>query len=299
MYLVFDIGGTFAKYAIMDQEGSIIKKGKASSGYTDVNEFKEAIAALIDENISEEIEGIAFSCPGVIDIHEGVIYNGGSFPFLHEFALVKWLEDSYHLPVSIENDGKAAALAEVWLGSIKENKNAVVLVLGSGVGGGLVIDGKLYRGSRFSAGEVSFLTTKYQMETKESTYFGMEGSAVRMVQTIAALNGLDKCADGREVFSYIKKENQPSWKIFTEYCRNIAVQILNLQYILDPEVFAIGGGISSQPIVTEQIQSEIRELIAENSFHKANPKIVTARFQNDANLYGALYHFLNIGRMAI
>jgi predicted NBD/HSP70 family sugar kinase len=94
------------------------------------------------------------------------------------------------------------------------------------------------------------------------------------------------------VFEFIKEDDEEANTIFNEYCIQLGTLILNLQYILDPEIFAIGGGISSQPILIDRIVWAINELKQKNPIHTANPKVVTCRFRNDANLYGALYHFL-------
>jgi predicted NBD/HSP70 family sugar kinase len=293
MYLVIDIGGTFAKYALMDTEGRITAKGKRPTPRTNLTDFEQVIFSIIDHHDLSNVKGIAISCPGTIDVDTGMIYYGGSLPFLHMVNLPKFIEDKYGKKVFIENDGKCAALAELWLGSVKDEKDSVVLVLGSGVGGGIIIDKKLHRGVNLSAGEVSFVMDQLDLKTKEATFFGFDGSAVRMVRRIAELKNLDDRTDGEKVFEYINQSDEEANAIFNEYCFYVASQILNLHYILDPNVFAIGGGISAQPILLERIQWAIAEIKKANPQHMANPKVVACHFQNDANLYGALYHFLN------
>jgi predicted NBD/HSP70 family sugar kinase len=293
MYLVIDIGGTFAKYALMDAEGHITAKGKRPTPRTNLTEFEQVIFSIIDHHDLSIVKGIAISCPGTIDVDTGMIYYGGSLPFLHKVNLPKIIEDKYGIDAFIENDGKCAALAELWLGSVKEAKDSVVLVLGSGVGGGIIIDKKLHRGVNLSAGEVSFVMDQLDIKTKEANFFGSDGSAVKMVRRIAELKNLDDPTDGEKVFEYINQSDEEANAIFNEYCLYLASQILNLQYILDPNVFAIGGGISAQPILLERIQWGIAEIKKANPLHMANPKVVACQFQNDANLYGALYHFLS------
>ncbi|TWE09122.1 putative NBD/HSP70 family sugar kinase [Neobacillus bataviensis] len=291
MYLVIDIGGTFVKYALMNAAGTIVTKGRRPTSTTNLTKFKNKIYSIIEDHDLSGIKGIAISCPGTIDVDTGMIYYGGSFPFLHEVNLAKEIEDKYGIDVRIENDGKCAALAELWLGSVKEAKDSVVLILGSGVGGGIIIDGKLHRGVNLSAGEVSYCMNNINPASKTGQFFGLDCSAVEMVRRIAAIKNLEDPTDGEKVFEYIKQNDEEATTIFNEYCIYLATQILNLQYILDPELFAIGGGISAQPILLERIQWALAELKKTNPMHVASPKVVACEFRNDANLYGALYHF--------
>jgi predicted NBD/HSP70 family sugar kinase len=291
MYLVIDIGGTFVKYALMDAAANIVSNGKQPTPRTNLNDFEKVIFSIIEEYDLIDIKGIAISCPGTIDVDTGTIYYGGSFLFLHEVNLKNNIEKKYGKDVSIENDAKCAALAELWLGSVKDAKNSVVLVLGSAVGGGIIIDGKVHRGVQLSAGEVSYIMNQINPNTRKAEYFGLVCSAVDMVRRIAEIKKLEDPTDGETVFKYIKNNDLEANTIFNEYCIYLAAQILNLNYILDPEVIAIGGGISVQPILLERIQWAIKEIKRVNPLHTANPKVVACTFHNDANLHGALYHF--------
>ncbi|CAM5730227.1 putative Glucokinase [Streptomyces afghaniensis 772] [Streptomyces afghaniensis] len=291
MYLVIDIGGTFVKYALMNSAAQIIKKAKMTTPKTNLIDFENVLFTLIEEHDLSAIKGIAISCPGTIDTDTGIVYYGGSFPFLHEVNLKRRIEEKYGIKVSIENDAKCAALAELWLGSVKDYKDSVVLVLGSGVGGGIIIDGKVHRGVHLSAGEISYVMNGLNLQTKEATYFGLICSAVEMVKRIAAIKKIEDITDGVAVFNYINNKDPEAAAIFDEYCLHLATQILNLSYILDPEVVAIGGGISAQPVLLQRIKWAIEEIKKMNPFHMATPKVVACKFQNDANLYGALYQF--------
>jgi predicted NBD/HSP70 family sugar kinase len=291
MYLVIDIGGTFAKYALMDSAGNLTVRNKKLAPRTNYLDFEQMLFSIIEEQDLTTIKGIAISCPGKIDTETGTIYYGGSFPFLHEVNLAKIIGEKYGKEVSIENDGKCAALAELWLGSAKGTKDAVVMVLGTGVGGGIIIEGKIHRGINLSAGELSYVMNSIDPKTKEAEFFGYNGSAVEMVRKIAERKQLEDATDGVGVFEYINNHDREAIEIFDEYCIQIATQILNLQYILDPEIFAIGGGISAQPLLLERIKWAIEEVKKGNPLHMASPNVVSCKFRNDANLYGALCHF--------
>ncbi|MCZ0704641.1 putative NBD/HSP70 family sugar kinase [Natronobacillus azotifigens] len=290
MYLVFDLGGTFVKFAWINEEGEIKEQGKFRTPFQRVEDLVKKMVDVFDQG-PEKAEGIAISCPGTVDINSGVIYYGGTLTYLHETNLPKMLKEICGVPVSIENDGKCAALAELWLGSIKDYRHAVVLVLGTGVGGGLIIDGKLHRGANLSAGEISYVMDQHMIEDSEVNFFGIAGSASRMVNEIAKCKGLED-NDGEAVFHHINQGDPEAAAIFEKYCQTIALQILNLQHILDPEVFSIGGGISVQPIVLEGIKQAIHSIKQNNPILKAEPHVVSCHFRSAANLYGALYHYL-------
>lgn len=154
-FLSFDVGGTRIKYALITDKREIIEK---NSTHTPDNgqEFWQKIDEII-ESYKSTISGIAFSVPGRVDTEKGIIYIGGALPYLKDIHIKDVFFEKYGLPVAVVNDAKAAALAEVWHGSLKGIKDGAVIVLGTGVGGGLILDGKLRNGSHFQAGELSFL----------------------------------------------------------------------------------------------------------------------------------------------
>jgi predicted NBD/HSP70 family sugar kinase len=292
MYLVLDIGGTLIKSALMDRSGKIIKKVSRPISRESIEVFDRILFEVIDDYISEDVRGISVSCPGAVDTKNGIIYNGGSFPFQHNVNLKNKLADRYGVEVAVENDGRCAALAELWLGSIKGMQDAVVLVLGSGVGGGIILNGKLRHGGNLLAGEMSFVMCSVNKETNAADFVGFNGSAVEMIKRINKEKQEEELTDGKKAFAYITSGDEQANQIFNNFCKHLAAQILNLQYILDPEIFAVGGGISAQPILVERINWAIAELKQANKMHVAEPHVVCCHYQSDANLYGALYHFL-------
>lgn len=210
MYMVFDIGGTFVKYAILDRSGNIFIQGKFPTPQQSLDELLLEMFSTIERYEEYEVKGISICCPGVVDSYQGVVYYGGCLTYLHEVNLKQKFIEKFKLPVSIENDGKAAALAELWRGGVNQSKHAVILVLGSAIGGGIVIDGKLHRGQHFSAGEVSYMVGDPIDQPGIFKMCGFDACAPKMINDIAEANGLSPDTDGRIVFEYIKKENAAS-----------------------------------------------------------------------------------------
>lgn len=294
-YLVIDIGGTHVKFALMDVKGTILKRAKVDSKSENLIDFMQKIKAVCD-TYQDEFEGIAISAPGKVDAQTNTLYFGGSLPFLDGVNFQKLLGDQYNVPISLENDGKCAVLAEYWLGNLKKTINSAVLVLGTGVSGGIIINGQLLRGSHFQAGEVSFM----KANTTRHDWHGMYGSTASAVELIEEINQLKHQAeltDGKKAFEYINAHDPQVWPVFEKYCYQVACLILNIQTVVDLEKYAIGGGISAQPIVIETIKKQYEKLLDEDEMLKNTltpPQIVTTKFKNDANLYGALYSLIQL-----
>ncbi|MBC2039085.1 ROK family protein [Listeria marthii] len=290
MYFVYDIGGTFIKFALMENNGTIKMKDKFP---TTAKSAEELVEQMVEKwrPYQQDVTGIAVSCPGVVNTETGVIYQGGALLFMHEKNLAEMLARECHVPVVLQNDAKSAALAELWLGVAKDVDSAAILTLGSGVGGGIIMNGKLQSGFNLMAGEVSFIQTFFDTEKLRGKFFGRTGSAVELIKRIATKKNLADKKDGEQVFEWINQGDEEAQAIFDDYIYGLASQVLNIQYLIDPEIIAIGGGISAQPIVVKRLNKAIEEIKAANPFHGARPKIVTCHFRNDANLYGALYNF--------
>ncbi|GEM01865.1 Sugar kinase of the NBD/HSP70 family, may contain an N-terminal HTH domain [Halolactibacillus halophilus] len=289
MYMVYDIGGTFVKYAYVDRTGEAVNSGKFETPYVDAETLIKQIVAVAKTYTG--VQGLAISCPGTIDVQTGVVYHGGALKYLHEVNMKQRLSEALHLPVSIENDAKCAALAELWKGSVKNHLNSVVLVIGTGVGGAIIINGALYRGAHLEAGEQSYVMDRYDVQTNKATFVGETCSASLTVKEIAETVGLE-AHDGEGVFRYLNAGHREALQIFDRFCHHLAAQIINLQYVVDPEIFAIGGGISVQPLFIERLRKAIAEILTQNPHHVAKPKLTTCHFRSQANVYGALYQHL-------
>ncbi|MCZ3775326.1 ROK family protein [Lactobacillus gasseri] len=287
-YLSIDIGGTNVKYAELNNAGNIIEQGKIKTSH-DKEQFLKNIDRIVAKYVKKGIKGIAFCAPG--KIAHTKIHFGGALPFLDgiDFA-VRYKK--YDIPVTVINDGKASVLAENWLGSLKDMQNCAAITLGTGIGGGIIVNGKLLNGAHFQAGELSFL----QLNMKEPGFDGFAGgyaSAVQMIKNVNEAIENDDETDGLAAFEAINNGNEKAKKIFDEYCKRIAAIIIDIQAVVDLDAIAIGGGISAQPIVIQGINQAYDQVLADNELIRktfTRPKIVEAKFKNGANLYGALYN---------
>lgn len=293
-YLSVDIGGTNIKYALFDHSGNILNKGKVVTPKENLTQFLNSLFKIIEKNKPESLTGIGVSVPGKVDTQTRTIYFGGALPFLDGVKLGQIIKAKYNLEVNLENDGKAAALAEMWLGEMKGVSAGAVLVLGTAIGSGLIVGGDLQRGSHYQAGELSFMKLNGSKPYAES-YAGFRASAVQMISSINKLVKYPDLTDGIHAFEVINSDNKQAKEIFDEYCYNIAMIIQNIQAVIDLEKIAIGGGISPQPLVIENIRYQYMKILDEVPFigKMITPvKIVKAKFDSEANLYGALYALL-------
>ncbi|ARW75234.1 transcriptional regulator [Lactobacillus johnsonii] len=287
-YLSIDIGGTNVKYAELDNAGNIVEQGKIKTSH-DKEQFLKNIDQIVEKYVKKGVKGLAFCAPG--KIAHTKIHFGGALPFLDGIDFAERYQ-KYSLPVAIINDGKASVLAENWLGSLKDMKNCAAITLGTGVGGGIIVNGQLLNGAHFQAGELSFL----QLNMKEPGFDGFAGgyaSAVQMIKNVNEAIENDDETDGLAAFEAINNEDEKAKSIFDEYCKRIAAIIIDIQAVVDLDAIAIGGGISAQPIVVQGINQAYDEVLAANKIIRntfTRPKIVEAKFKNGANLYGALYN---------
>lgn len=289
--LAIDFGGTQVKSALVSEEFALEKSLPTQSSPQTLNQTLDVIDYLVT-SVKVALTGIAISVPGTVDTDEGVIYHGGLLRFFHGFRIKDILEAKYHIPVTALNDGKAAALGELAMGHLQGVTNGAALVLGSGLGGGLIINGKLFQGSHFQAAELTFLLPVQMAKVNPSQMRGTTLSAVGFITRVNEVLGNADLKDGREAFKEINARNEAVYPIFEAYCRSLAITILNLQSIFDMEIFVLGGGISAQPVLIEEVNRQFDKVRHEIDFIGKiikRPKIVACHHHNGANLIGAAY----------
>lgn len=292
-YLVLDVGGSAIKYALMNENSEFIEKGKVPTPKDTIEHFVEVVGSIFDK-YKEKINGIAMSMPGRIDSERGYLFTGGALEYNSGKNIVSILEKRCPVPITVENDGKCAALAEVWKGNLGDCDDAIVIVLGTGIGGGIIKDKKLHKGKHFMAGEFSFILTNNSEQSIGGSNIWAEQSGVEeLCRLVAETKKLKlKEVDGHKVFEYAKSGDEEVLNILDDYCFKLVSQLYNLQYIYDPEKIAIGGGISKEDMLFEYIYKNIDKYAKTLPYIMAKPQVVQCKFNNDSNLIGALYVFM-------
>lgn len=288
--LVFDVGGTFIKYALMDDNANIYEKGNEVTPLDSQEHFIDVIESVYQRH-GGEVDGIAISLPGNIDVETGHVYTPGALSYNAGTNIIDAIKSRIDTNVSVENDGKCAALAELWKGNLKDCNDGAVLILGTGIGGGFIHNRQLMKGKHFFSGEVSFLLTNPEKPGFESV-FAMKGSTTALIMQVAMKK---QCSpeelNGKKIFEMIEQGDQDCIDALECVAKNIAVQIFNIQCFMDPEKVCIGGGISKQPLLLEKIREQLNELYAVIPFEFPTVEVDTCAFYNDSNLIGALYNY--------
>jgi len=294
-YLTIDVGGTAIKYAVMDEKANHLSKGETPTLRDNMEEFLGALDTIVLP-VKDEVEGIAISLPGKIDNARGFAYTGGALSnFIMNTPVKDILEERYHLPVAIENDGKCAALAEAWLGNLSDVNSGVVVILGTGIGGGVVLDKKVWRGHLGSAGELSALPTNYNDATDMRSCWAVLNGYKGLTRPYESLKGLEKNeVDGRKFFTDLLAGDEIAKQVFDHFITTLTTGIISIQAVLDVEKFCIGGGISAQDILIDSLRDSVNGYFEKSPMTPLNkPLIDRCVFRNDANLIGALKNFFD------
>ena len=293
-YLAIDLGGTAIIYGVTDEKMNFLSKGKVDSRTDSYEAFREDLKKILDE-FGEGVEGMCISMPGMIDRIKGFAYTGGAYRWVKQMPLAMQLKEEFGIPVTICNDAKAAALAELGFGRLQDVRNGIAIILGTGIGGAVVIDGKLLDGSHYSSGEFSFIQENKREKGKCMDIFAFGNGVQGLKNAIKEASGLDDI-DGLKAFKLIKEENNEAvLQGVKDFCWYLAYHIYNMQCIIDANRIVIGGGISNEPMFIELV----KEAVA-GRFEQAVipgipvPEIMVCKYQSDANLVGAVFNFMQM-----
>ena len=302
MLLAFDIGGTFIKYALVNEAYQVSDSSKVPTPAT-IEEFWEALERVICL-FQNRITGIAISCPGEINSRLGFVFKGGLIPYLRNIPLASRLNKTFQVPVTVLNDGDAAGLEEARIGNLQDCDCGATFVLGTGVGLALTSNGSLIstwnlkdylRWPSLGEKQVTPVQKQYQTEILKhgiSSLVQNSGSAVNFVANASQLLELPE-EDGVQVFEVLEAGHHEELQdLFASYCREIAILIYNLQSLVRLEKVTIGGGISSQSLLLEEINHQYKSLMEESGEQRFSlVEIQAARYHNSSNLLGAVCHF--------
>lgn len=295
--LAIDVGGTEIKSAVVDECYELSDWNSVPTPRTCLEDFLNAIAEIY-EPYREQVEGLALSLPGFIDTEKGLCNSGGTLTYNAKQYVGPLLEERLGCRVLLENDAKAAAMAELANGALKGCCNAAAFIIGTGVGGAIIIDGKLIRGRKFTAGELSFVNVN--IEKDENFQGGMCNycSTPALLKLYQDKSGCQENIDGLELFRRYHAGDIHAQEALDEFTTSIAIQAMNLGVILNCEKVAIGGGISRDAVLVEKIREKmdglgVNRLIAANDTENyMMPEVVPCHYSADANLIGAAYSYM-------
>lgn len=293
-YLAIDMGGTAIKYGVLDENLNFSVHDKITATTASKEELYDEVKKLYDA-YGEGVEGVCISMPGMINRKKGFAHTGGAYKWVKNMPIATELSDYLGVPVTICNDAKAAALAEIGYGNMKLITNGAMFILGTGIGGAIIVNGNLIDGTHFSSGEFSFIRGHVDDKTNRTGIFAQTNGVAGLKAAIKAASGLEDI-DGLKAFKLIKEENnQEVLQGVKDFCFYLAHHIYNVQTIIDAERVLIGGGISNEPMFIDLVKEAVDEV-----FDKAwvpaipKPEVMVCKFQADANLIGAVYNFVEL-----
>lgn len=298
-----DIGGTTVKMGLLEEEGKIVDKWEIT---TDTSEEGKAIlpnvAASIENKMKEhgltkeDIIGVGAGVPAPVTA-EGIVNGSANLGWNYK-EVKKELEELTGMKACIGNDANVAALGEMWKGGGVGEKNVIMVTLGTGVGGGVIINGKVLVGANGAGGEIGHLCVNY--EEKDKCGCGNCGcleqyaSATGIVRLAKKKLGQElrptiltkEDVTAKDVFDAVKAGDETAKEIAVEFGRYLGYALANLAAVLDPAVIVIGGGVSK---AGEVLIPYIREPFMERAFFaNRNVKFALATLGNDAGICGAV-----------
>ena len=282
--LAIDIGGTMIKYGLVSSDGEILSTDKIE---TEAEKGLENILNKIDNIFKRYKEnnpvGIAVSGTGQINGMIGKVMGGN--PIIPNWIganLVKILEEKYNLPAVLENDVNCVALGEKWIGAGKNLSNFICLTIGTGIGGGVILNNQLFRGENFVAGEFGHILIK----KGEFEQFASTTALIRLVKERTG-----KILNGKEIFDLEKKEIVEYQEVISEWIENLTDGLSSIIYCFNPANIILGGGVIGQgePLIN-RIKNNLFKKIGSQFKEKLN--IIQAKLGNNAGMIGASYLLL-------
>jgi beta-glucoside kinase len=299
MYIGIDVGGTNIKFGIVTKEGKIVTQGKIPTIH-EKEKFLHSLVQVIQKlQQNQTILGVGICAPGIIQ-KNGLMVTAGSIKPLYGINLKEEIQRRIDIPVFVENDANAAAIAEKWQGQARFYNNYLCIVLGTGMGGGIVINNQVYRGAHGMAGEfgwmlIDSLPNSENVETVSLNQRGaIVGGLCNQYQLAREEVNINHPVDALEIFEMERKHDEVATLVVERFFQDLSIGLVNLISSFDPEAILIGGAISENKMFMTRLNHTVEQLIVKHeSLNFLNDKrkipILPAKLKNDAGLIGAVY----------
>lgn len=286
-YLAIDIGGTAIKYGIIDEDARILSREEtATNSFQGGEKILLKVLDIVEEKIhEEEITGVAISTAGMVNPDSGeIFYASDLIPGYEGINYKKEIKEKFDLPCEVENDVNCAGLAESISGAAKGTGSSVMLTVGTGIGGCLIINDRIYHGFSNAACEVGYMRI-------DGDNYERKGAASVLVKNVAAeKNESPDSWNGRKVFEKALAGDEVCKRNIDIMCHEIAKGIANICYVVNPEMVVLGGGIMAQGEKIRGILERYLDIYLVPGIRK-HTKLQFAENGNDAGMLGAFYNF--------
>ena len=293
-----DLGGTNLRAAVVDRTGKMLDSVSGQTAYSQgreaiVHDMVEAIDALRSRCAAGALAGIGIAVPGFISLQDGVIRNSNNLTSLENFPIREELTRRLNTPVILENDANAAALGEQWIGAGRNVKDLVLLSLGTGIGGGIIYDGRIMRGCMGMAGEIGHITV---VPNGNPCGCGNRGcvekhASATAITAMAKLLGLGDALSAKQVYEMALEGTENSEKahiIFSSMGEALGIVLAMLVNTFNFPLYLLSGGLTgawdlfAPPMIAEAQRRSF-------TFRASFPRVEKAQLGNQAGLYGAAY----------
>lgn len=294
-----DIGGTNLRMALTDMSGNILTKWSSSTiGLREPKIVIHRIYEGVEEMLlqvaapSDALKSIAIGVPGVTDIDNGIVIATSYLMGWQNVPLRTLVEKELKVPAAVDNDVNLAAIGESWIGAANGVQDFVFLAIGTGIGAGIVLNGRSYHGSRWSAGEIGYMlvpgTTGGPGKSGEpgalESMIGGEGIKMQWQELLSnENNALPKDLNATEIFDLALDGNAQAQTILQRSATMLAQAIYNISLVLNCPLFVLGGSVGIHPAFCEAARNVLNQLNLRGRFH-----IVRSTLGADAQLVGAI-----------
>jgi glucokinase len=297
-----DLGSTTVRYAVADLGGRVLDRITEPTGEPTparlVRQLRAGIRRLLGAAGSRPpLSAIGIGAPGMTDVTRGVVIEANNLRGWTDIALKEMVESEFDVPVLVDNDVNMAALGEYWMGCARREQNFVFIALGRGVGAGIVIDGRLHRGSQWYAGEISHLLLEYRKWEHDfgaqgylEHHVGANGIARRWRRAAPREPGADIAA----LFAAARQGQPAATRLVSEIATMLGVAVANIVTTLDPALVVFGGGIGQ---AGDALLEPVRQVVARVVPNK--PMIRMTALKGDAQLFGSVLSALRLANRAL
>lgn len=292
-FVLFDIGGTGVKYGVADSRGKFFMRDSFPThperGAQDLLErMKEKIDRCMD---GYPLSGIGISATGQVDYSAGRI--SAATDLIKGWVgrnIKEYFKGMYNLPVVVENDVNCVALGEMWLGEGRDLDNFITIALGTGIGGGIILNRRLFRGSHYSAGEFGHMKIRSGGRECRCGDWGCYEAHASTLALVASVREATEGSEvtGEEIFQYERSGVEPYKGIVSQWVDDVGDGLKNIIVSFNPQGIIIGGGVSAQgEYLLDKIRKDLKGKLQNNFYESLD--IRGAALKNDAGMLGALY----------
>jgi glucokinase len=290
-----DLGGTNLRAAAVDESGKMLDQVSGKTEYSAgreaiVHDMTDAIQTLRNRCGAQELAGIGVGVPGFIQMREGVIRNSNNLSSLENFPIRDELSQRLGVPVILENDANAAALGEKWIGAGRGVDDLVLLTLGTGVGGGIIANGKILRGQLGMAGELGHITV---VPNGNPCGCGNRGcvekhASATAITAMAKLLGLGDGLTAKQVYDLATAGSEKAQTIFVSMGEALGIALAMLVNTFNFPLYLLSGGVlGAWDLFAPAMIEETRR--RSFTFRTTETRIEKAQLGNEAGLFGAAY----------